>query len=197
LRVLIARVLAGEKVTHFESEIVRADGMPMPVWLSLCPVFGEDPRPQAAVVIVRDVTEQHLAQAALSEVESRLEEAETLARVGSWLWDLRTGAVQWSTEFHRIHGVDPMDFDGTFDSHIRLVHPDDREMVRTAMDRSLATARPLDCRYRVVCPDHQIRVVHVRAQPAIGSSGTPVGLRGIGREIVERVPRPDARPAAD
>ena len=47
-----------------------------------------------------------------------MEEGEALAHIGSWLWDLRTGAVQWSAEFHRIHGVDPLDFDGTFESHL-------------------------------------------------------------------------------
>jgi PAS domain S-box-containing protein len=182
---LVARVLAGETITHVDSEIVRADGMPMPVWVSLCPVVVDDGTPPGAVVIARDITEQRLAQAALAEVESRLEEAETLARVGSWLWDLRTDAVQWSTEFHRIHGIDPVEFDGTLDSHIRLVHPDDRAMVRSAMHGAVVSARPLDCRYRVRCPDGQIRTVHVRAQPAMGSAGAPIGLRGIGREVAE------------
>lgn len=68
------------------------------------------------VAVVRDITEQRLARAILAEVEFRLREGEALSHIGSWLWDLRTGAVQWSTEFHRIHGVDPFDFDGTFDS---------------------------------------------------------------------------------
>ena len=75
------------------------------------------------VVVARDVTEQHLAQATLAEIDARLEEAEALSDVGSWLWDLRTGAVQWSTEFHRIHGIDPLDFAGTFESYMELISP--------------------------------------------------------------------------
>jgi PAS domain-containing protein len=91
--------------------------------------------PVGAVVIARDVTEQHLAQATLAEIDARMEEGEALAHIGSWLWDLRTGAVQWSAEFHRIHGVDPLDFDGTFESHLGLIHPEDRDRVRAAMVR--------------------------------------------------------------
>ena len=127
VRGVIATVLAGDRVRNFETEILRPDGMPLPVSLSLCPVFDAEKVPVGAVVIARDVTEQHLAQATLAEIDARMEEGEALAHIGSWLWDLRTGAVQWSAEFHRIHGVDPLDFDGTFESHLGLIHPEDRD----------------------------------------------------------------------
>jgi PAS domain S-box-containing protein len=135
---------------------------------------------------VRDVTEQRLAQAALAEAEGRLEEGEALAHVGSWLWDVRTGAVQWSTEFHRIHGVEPLDFDGTFESHLAVVHPADRDRLRGEMERSVATGRSLLQEYRIVRPDGEWRLVRVRAQPALGSDGTTVGLRGSGQDITDR-----------
>ena len=90
-----------------------------------------------SVVIGHDVTEQRPAQATLAEVDARMVEAETLAwHIGSWLWDLRTGAVQWSAEFHRMHGVDPLEFAGTLESYLALVHPDDRDPLRAAMVES-------------------------------------------------------------
>jgi PAS domain S-box-containing protein len=182
---VFATVLAGDRIKHFETEVLRPDGMPLPVSLSLCPVYV-DRVPVGAVVIARDVTEQHLAQATLAEVEARLEEGEALAHVGSWLWDVRTGAVQWSAEFHRIHGVDPLDFDGTFESHLGRIHPEERERVRAAMEESVTSGRPFESEYRVVRPDQQVCVVHASAQPTMGSAGTAVGLRGIGRDVTER-----------
>jgi PAS domain S-box-containing protein len=186
VQVVIATVLAGDRIKHFESEVLRPDGMPVPVSLSLCPVYAGGELPVGSVVIVRDVTEQRLAQATLAEVEARLEEGEALANVGSWLWDLRTGAVQWSAEFHRINGVDPLDFDGTLESHLELVHPADRDPVRAAMEQAVVSGRPFDSEYRVVRPDHQVRRLHVRAQPTIGSAGSAVGLRGIGLDVTDR-----------
>lgn len=186
VQTVIATVSAGDRVKHFETELLRPDGMPVPVSLSLCPVFDTEPTPAASVVIARDITEQRLAQATLAEVEARLEEAEALAHVGSWLWDLRTGAVQWSTEFHRMHGVEPLDFDGTYESHLGAVHADDRARVRAAMEHSAASGRPFEDEYRVVRPDRKVRVVHVRAQPTLGSAGTTVGLRGIGEDVTDR-----------
>ncbi len=192
-RALMARVCAGERVTHFESEFLRPDGMPVPISLSLCPVGAEPPEevPVGALVVARDVTEQRLAQATLAEVEVRLEEGEALAHVGSWLWDIRTGTVQWSTEFHRIHAVDPSEFDGTFESHLATLHPDDREWVREQLERSVTSGRPFDAGYRIVRPDGEVRVMRARAQPTVGSAGTVVGLRGIGQDVTER----DAPPA--
>jgi PAS domain S-box-containing protein len=183
---VVSRAFAGEPIKHFESEVVRTDGMPMPVWISLCPINDSAGVTVAAAVIAKDVTEQRLAQASLAEVEARLEEGESLAHVGSWLWDLRTGTTQWSSEFHRMHGVDPLDFDGTFDFHLSVIHPADRSIVREAMERSVESGRPFESEYRVIRTDQQVRVLHVRAQPTIGSAGTAVGLRGIGKDVTEQ-----------
>ena len=126
-------VRAGDRVSHFETEILRKDGMPIPISLSLCPVHGAGGELVSSVVIARDITEQRLAQAALAEVEARVRESEALAHVGSWLSDLRTGTVQWSDQFHRIHGVDPVDFGGTLEAHLDAIHADDRNRVQSAV----------------------------------------------------------------
>ena len=178
--------MAGDRVKHFETEILRKDGMPMPISMSLCPVFDGDVVPVATVLVARDITEQRLAQATLAEVEARVRESEAMAHVGSWLWDRRTGAVQWSDEFHRIHGVDPLDFDGTFESHIGTVHPEDQDRVRGGIEESVASGRPFEDEYRIVRPDREIRIVHARAQPTVGSAGTVLGLRGIGQDVTDR-----------
>jgi PAS domain S-box-containing protein len=176
-------VMAGDRVNHFETEVVRKDGMPVPISMSISPIFDEVQATVAAVLIARDITEQRLAQASLAEIEARVRESEALAKVGSWLWDRRTGAVQWSDEFHSIHGVEPLDFEGTIDAHLRSIHPDDREWVRAAMEESVESGRPFEGEYRIVRPNDEVRLVHARAQPMIGSNGAVVGLRGIAQDV--------------
>ena len=172
---VLAAVLAGDRIEHLELEVHRLDGLPVPVSFSFCPMEGPGGGVTGVVVVARDVTEQRLTQATLAQMEDRLEEGETLAHVGSWMWDLRTGAVQWSAEFHRIHGVDPLDFDGTLESHVGLIHVDDRRSVLMAMDESVASGRPLEARYRIVRPDAAVRTMHVRAQPSCVSA--PLKIR--------------------
>jgi len=186
VRSVVARVGVGDRIKHFETEVLRADGMPMPISLSLCPILNLDGRPVGLAVIARDITEQRVTQATLAEVEARLQEGEALAHVGSWLWDLRTGTVQWSQEFHHIHGVDPLDFDGTFESHLSRITPQDQPRVRRAMEESVTSGRAFASEYRIVRGDGEVRRLRVRAQPTIGSAGTAVGLRGIGQDVTDR-----------
>lgn len=178
---VVERVEAGELVRHFDTEVRRSDGLPVPVSLSLRSVVGRTGDLPGMVALLRDTTEQRLAQAMLAEVEVRVEEGEALAHVGSWMWDRRTGVVQWSQEFHRIHGVDPLEFGGTLEAYLDVVHPADRAGLRDAMARSVGSGRPLDEQYRVAPPGGAVRVVHVRGQPTPDSSGAVVGLRGIGQ----------------
>lgn len=174
---------SGEPTDRVEAEVVRPDGLRVPVLIAARPVRAPGGDVVGSVVAVRDVTEQRLAQATLAEVEARLAEGEALAHVGSWLWDLRTGAVQWSAEMHRILGLDPLEFEGTFDAHLAVVHPEDRVAVREALEAAVSAGRRYEGEYRVVLPDRQVRRLHVVAVPEIGSDGRSVGLRGVGRDL--------------
>jgi PAS domain S-box-containing protein len=185
LEAMLSTMQAGDHLRHFETEVVRKDGMPVPISLSVCPVLEADPHAVASVAIARDLTEQRLAQATFAEIETRVRESEAMAHVGSWLWDVRTGAVQWSDEFHRIHGVDPLEFEGTFAAHLDRVHPDDRERVVQELRESVAASRPFEAEYRVVRPSGAVRSLRARAQPTIGSDGTVTGLRGIGQDVTD------------
>jgi len=193
-RSLTARVAAGDRIRHFETEVLRADGMPMPVSLSLEAFVDSGDRPRGVAIVARDITEQRLTQATLAEVEARLEEGEALAHVGSWLWDLRTGTVQWSSEFHRIHGVDPLEFDGTLEAHLDVVAPEDRHRVEAAMEESVASGRAFECEYRIALGDGRIRWLRTRGQPTVGSAGVAVGLRGIGQDVTDRASLAEGRP---
>lgn len=182
---LLARVAAGDRVEGLAVEMRRKDGMPVPVSLSMQPV--RDGRTVlGSVAVARDVTEQRLAQAMLAETEARLREGEALAHVGRWLWDLGTGAVQWSDQLHEIHGLDPLAFGGTLDAHLACVHPDDRARVAAALRGAVARVRALDLECRIVRPDGAVRRLYVRAEPTVGSDGEVLGLRGIAQDVTDR-----------
>jgi PAS domain S-box-containing protein len=176
------RVAAGERVERLVTEIRRKDGMQVPVALSVSPLLDVEGAFSGAVGVAQELTETRLAQAALAEVDQRFREWEALAHVGRWLWDVGTDAVQWSDELHRMHGVDPLDFEGTLAAHLSVVHDDDRARVRSLMEAAVATGQAFEDEYRVA--DESItRWFAMRAEPAIGSSGDVVGLRGVSQDI--------------
>lgn len=193
VKLLFDAVLDGDRVDHVEIEAARKDGMPVPIALSLFPVRDAHGAGRGFVGVAHDLTEQRLAQAALAETEARLREAEALGHVGRWLWDVASGALQWSEEMHRIHGIDPVDFEGTLEAHLATVHPDDVDGVRAALGTSVEAGRPLDVEYRILRTDGSERWLYVRAEAAFGSGGSVVGLRGFAQDVTDGrgLPRAD------
>jgi PAS domain S-box-containing protein len=181
-------VLAGEPVQLFETEARRKDGVLVPASVNLWPVRDRAGEVVGISIIAHDLTEERLAFAALAESEVRQRESESLVHLGRWVWDVGTGAVQWSEELHRIHGVDPAGFAGTIDAHLEPVHPDDRERVRAAMTAAVTVPQPLEIGYRIVRPDGQVRHLHARAEVALAPSDSVVvaGLRGICQDVTDR-----------
>ena len=182
LEVIEQRVAAGERVDHVFTEIQRKDGMLVPIALSVAPVIDSSGAFIGAMGVAQELTETRLAQAALAEVEQRFGEWEALAHVGRWLWDVGTDAVQWSDELHRMHCVDPLEFEGTLAAHLSVVHPDDRDRVRSLMEGAVASNEPFEDEYRLA-EDGTTRRFAMRAEPAVGSSGDVVGLRGVTQAI--------------
>ncbi|HEY7628786.1 MAG TPA: PAS domain S-box protein [Ilumatobacteraceae bacterium] len=171
------RVAAGERIDRLFTEVRRQDGMPVPVALSLSPVLDASGRLTGALGVAQELTEIRLAQAALAEVEERFREWEALAHVGRWLWDVGTNAVQWSDELHRMHGVDPRDFEGTLEAHLAAIAAGDRVRIHELMLTAVTTGEGFEDEYRPAAADEQWFAV--RAEVAVGSSGEVVGLRGI------------------
>ena len=179
-------VLAGDRVQHFETEARRKDGMQMPISLSISPVVDPSRGTAGSVLIARDITEQRVAQATLAEIETRVREAEARMHAGAWLWDVGTGVVQWTDELHRIHDVDPLDFEGTFEAHLAYVHADDRARLRDALEQAVTGGRPFDDEHRILRADGSTRWVYTTVEPTTGSDGTVVGLRGVSVDVTPR-----------
>jgi PAS domain S-box-containing protein len=133
-----------------------------------------------------DVTEQRRAEADLRRSEALLAEAERTARVGSWEWDLRSGAMAWSGEMFRIHGLAPRAGPPTPEEAWSYVHPEDAVRVRKAFAESRAGGNPAEVEYRVVRADGAVRILAARAVPTLGPDGAAVRLAGSCQDITER-----------
>lgn len=134
----------------------------------------------------RDVTEAIQRQRMLRQQHRQLQQAQRIAHLGHWVWDMQTGALQWSDEVYRIFGLEPGTFDPTFEQFLEFVHPDDRAHIQEAVSRS-----NYHVEHRVVRPDGAIRIVEERGhvtQWADGPDGErePVEMTGTVLDITER-----------
>src|SRR5690606_21525915 len=95
---------SGQPVFGIERALEHPDGTRTIISFNASPQTDEAGEVQAVVVSFRDVTEQKGFQERLRERERQLSEAQAIAEIGSWEWDLQTGEVRWSDELLRIFG---------------------------------------------------------------------------------------------
>jgi two-component system cell cycle sensor histidine kinase/response regulator CckA len=121
----------------------------------------------------------------LGEREELLIEAERIAHVGTWAWDMRTGNVAWSEELYRILGRDPGADAATFDNFIASIHPEDRARVKELSERAAAGDVAERADFRVVRPGGAIREVMGLAQIFRDPQGVPHRMVGAIMDVTE------------
>ena len=134
--------------------------------------------------VVQDITERKQAELALEESRMRLEEAQSLARLGYWTADLTSGELQWSEEIFRIFGLNPDNFTPSVEAFHRAVHPDDSELVH-ASERRAAETGVHDVVHRIVRPDGEIRYVHELAHAQTDAADRIVRMAGTVQDVTE------------
>jgi diguanylate cyclase (GGDEF)-like protein/PAS domain S-box-containing protein len=140
---------------------------------------------EAVCCVVHDVTERRAAEEKLRKSEAGLAEAQRIAHLGNWEWDVESGEVSWSDETFRIYGYEPRQFVPTLEKLMEVVHPDDREMVDKNINRTLYEHEPYDFEHRILRSDGEVRVVHRQARVFFGDEGHPHRMIGTVHDITE------------
>ena len=133
-----------------------------------------------------EVADRIGAEEALRRSEGRLAEAQRIAHVGNWDWDIVHNDLWWSDEIYRIFGLAPHEFQATYDAFLATVHPDDVESVKRSVDEALHERKPYSIDHRIVLPDGTERIVHERAVATFDADGNAVRMQGTVQDITER-----------
>lgn len=133
-----------------------------------------------------DITERKRAEEALRRSEANLANAQRIAHLGSWEWDLKTGEVWWSDEAYRIFGFEPQEFTPTLDTVNEVVHPEDRPLLEQIVERVPHVAEPQDFEHRIVRPDGEVRWVHRHSEVLSDESGGSARVFGTVHDVTKR-----------
>ncbi|VAX18001.1 hypothetical protein MNBD_NITROSPINAE04-148 [hydrothermal vent metagenome] len=115
-----------------------------------------------------------------------LEKSQEIANIGSFDWNIKVNEISWSDETYKIFGRNPQEFNPTLETFLDAIHPEDRKIVKQAVDESVRNDTPIDIEYRIVRPDNEERVVHALAIVYRDDSGKPIRLLGTAHDITER-----------
>jgi PAS domain S-box-containing protein len=182
---VIHRAAHGEKL-RFETTILRGDGELRSIDAAFAPLVDSSGVITHVVGTGLDLTGRKLAQEALARSEARLAEAQRIAHVGSWEWQVGTNTVIWSDELFRIYDTTRDQWDGTYESFLRRVHPDDVEHTRAVVSQALQDVAPFVYDHRIVRPDGRIRMLHTRGEVVPDHLGRPERMVGSCWDITDR-----------
>ncbi|HEY9855348.1 MAG TPA: PAS domain S-box protein, partial [Stenomitos sp.] len=178
-----AAALLAASARPVEGVALLANGALLDVEITLAP-----PAPETAgyhVLVVRDISERKALEAEGRQRAAQLAEAEHIAQVGSWLWDLPRHQVRWSDELYRIMGQESDRFTPSFDAYLELVHEDYRDYVDRVVRRALEDRAPFSYYARIVRPDGELRTLHCRGSILCDREGQPERMVGTVQDVTK------------
>ena len=185
VRQRIAKNLAGAGAPDFELEIFAKDGSSVTMDISSRLIL-QDGVVVGIQGIGRDITERKRAEAERQARETQLSEAQQIAHIGSWEFDAVTGEVKWSDELWRIFGLDQREFGLSFEEYLAMVHPDDRQLVKSIDEKAQQTKTDFDHHYRIVQADGAVRVLRGIGRVICDEHGQMVKMTGTDQDITEQ-----------
>jgi PAS domain S-box-containing protein len=151
---------------------------------------------------VTDITERKYADEerealsrSLQESKARLEEAQSVAHIGHYEWNLVANRVTWSAELYRIYGLPPQE--GSIDMEMvrEMMHPDDREHIFGAAEEVVRSGVHAAAEHRVVCPNGEVRTVQAIGTVKRDASGRAYEIFGTVQDITDRTRAEEAHHA--
>ena len=138
------------------------------------------------VLAMEDIPKRKKAEAALHEHVNLLTEAERLAHMGSWEWNLSKNQMKWSDELYKIYQAEKDDLGITYQDFRKYVHPDDRSLLDAKINKALSDLTPFHSVYRIRVKGKSIRYLKSTAVVMSNEEGTPTAMTGIVQDITEQ-----------
>jgi PAS domain S-box-containing protein len=170
----ISQLLKGEIVDSFEFKIIRPNNeirnlIIIGLQINKGTIFG----------VTQDITDR-------KKIENELNKAQTLAKVGSWIFNLSNQKIKWSNEMFHMWGFDSKKDPPEYDALVKRVHPDDLEFWSNTVEKATILGTPYDIEFRILLANGGQKVVREICQPKLGVTGEVVSLVGSGQDITEQ-----------
>jgi diguanylate cyclase (GGDEF)-like protein/PAS domain S-box-containing protein len=127
------------------------------------------------------------AEKELQDSNNRLKEVQSIAHLGFWELDLKVNRLYWSDEVYRIFGLEPQEFEATYEGFLEYVHPDDREALALEYQQSIDEKRCYNIVHRIVQKNGSVHYVEERCSHSYDSDGNPMKSIGTVYDITDRI----------
>lgn len=136
--------------------------------------------------LIEETAHHKRAEEDLMRRERQLADAQRLAKLGSWEWDLKTDTVVWSDELYRIFGLRPNEFRATYEDYLKRVHPEDRSKTDALIKATLEASGSFIYEKRIIRSDGSVRILFSCGEVIVDNEKRPVRMVGFAQDVTER-----------
>ncbi|MCW3077834.1 MAG: luxQ 1 [Bacteroidetes bacterium] len=134
----------------------------------------------------QDITEAEQAEEKIRNSSKALAEAQHIAHIGSWEWNVNTNEVSWSDELYELYGVNKEDFKASYEGFLECVYPEDRDYVDKLIRDAGMKKKPLDYFHRIIRKnDHKVRMLQCYGRTVLDENGDLVKITGTAQDVTE------------
>ncbi|MBD3341604.1 MAG: PAS domain S-box protein [Candidatus Lokiarchaeota archaeon] len=182
------KLMAGtiEPVEYFENEIITKKGNRRIIAWHNTVLTDDDENIVGILSSGEDVTERKKAEKNLIEIKEMLAEAQRIAHIGNWDWNIEKNTLYWSDEIYRIFGLKPQEFGATYEAFLARVHPEDRKYVVDSVNKALENEDMYSIDHRIILENGKIKHVHEHAEVTFNNEGKPIRMIGTVQDITKR-----------
>ena len=185
LKAAIERAARGELI-HYDVEVQGAGGQLLTIDFSIKPIRNLAGEVVLLIPEGRDITDLRRTLESLRQTEARLEEAQQVARMGHWDYDVAREEAFWSKTLYTVFGLKPEEVVEPGQEFLARIHPDDVAVVRQHMERAYNERCSYEVTYRILHTDGAPRSVYAAGTVVANESGEVVRMAGIVQDITRR-----------
>ncbi|MDQ3141931.1 MAG: PAS domain S-box protein [Bacteroidota bacterium] len=135
---------------------------------------------------IRDISIRKQAEETIKNKTTQLMEAQQLAHIGSWEWDVSANKIEWSDELYRIYQLTPQEFEATYDNFIKNIHEDDRDYVNGIVQQAFEDHQPVSFFHKITGADGVERVISSTLKVFTDDSGRTIRMAGTAQDVTEQ-----------
>lgn len=186
-RHLFQRLLQGTSVFQYETTHLSKTGEPIQLLLNAIALIDAQGQVVGVTGTASDITERQRAQEELRLSEENLAQAQRIAHIGNWEFNVITSQISWSAELFRIFGLEPNQTEPTYQQLLDFIHPDDRCQFEETVKQAIAQGLCYELEFKIL-PKNRTTVRHleVRIEPIFDENHQVIKLFGTALDISQR-----------
>lgn len=179
------KILTDHVMQENKSWIVNGDGEKRFLCTKKSILHDKEGNYYGIIGVIKDTTGEQKLESTLQLTNEKLNEAQNIAKIGHWVWDIVEENLWWSDEIYRIFGYEPQEFGATYEAFLNTIHPEDRDTVNNATMHALEHKSKYNVFHRIVLPDGSEKIVHEVGQGTYDSKGNPIQMIGTVQDVTE------------